>query len=256
MKIHNARERGEKLPVRIRHVIAGDGAEAEQATVYCPFRQRSLELAQCIACRHSSSVVVDPSGTGTYVRCDRVEPQPDAPPPEEGSMHMEEGIAHRSHTPVSEIMTRTVLCVRQDVSIEDVTRLLLERGLSGVPVVDERGKPLGVVSKTDLLRWRQEDGGTADATLPLRVHDDAGGGEYELGRGFHEEPLARATVAEIMMPLAFTLSEHASISRAAALLACERVHRVAILDDSGTVVGLLSSLDLARWLARQDGYVV
>src|SRR4029079_18434500 len=55
-------------------------------------------------------------------------------------------------TPVSAIMTTDVICVQPDVSIESVTRLLLERGISGVPVVDADGVPVGLVSKTDLLR--------------------------------------------------------------------------------------------------------
>jgi predicted transcriptional regulator len=58
-----------------------------------------------------------------------------------------------------------------------------------------------------------------------------------------------------MMP-PFSLTESASIARAAALMSFEGVHRVVIIDVSGVVVGVLSSLDILRWVAQSSGYVL
>jgi CBS domain-containing protein len=65
-----------------------------------------------------------------------------------------------------------------------------------------------------------------------------------------------ATVGDIMTPVTFTLTEDASVSRAAALMAFERVHRVPVVDAGGKVVGIVSALDVLGWLGREDGYVV
>lgn len=156
-------------------------------------------------------------------------------------------------TPVSEVMTSDVVCVRADVSIDVLIESMLERGFSGAPVVDERGKAIGVVSKTDLLRELHERGDTIEA--PPKKLRTRGGLEFQLRPGFHVEELARTTVGEIMMPVAFTLTESAPISQAAALMAFEGVHRVPVLARDGTVVGIVSSLDILRWLAVQNGYL-
>jgi CBS domain-containing protein len=155
-------------------------------------------------------------------------------------------------TPVSAVMTSDVICVGPDVTIETLTALLLERGFSGVPVVDQNGHPIGVVSKTDLLRELSEDG---ESTVFSPLDTRAKNRMDVLGGGYHVESLTRATVGEVMMPVAFTLSEHAPIAQAAALMAFEGVHRIPVVSAEGEVVGLVSSLDILRWLAEQDGYL-
>jgi CBS domain-containing protein len=151
-------------------------------------------------------------------------------------------------------MTGNVVCVRREVSIESLTALFLERDISGAPVVDDSGAPVGVVSKTDLVRERYMNGESVDAE-PLQVTQRRGL-TYPLGGKFHAEPVARATVADIMTPLAFTLHESTPLSQAAALMAYEGVHRVPVVSDDGRVVGVLSSLDVTRWLAEHHGYIV
>lgn len=126
-------------------------------------------------------------------------------------------------TPISTVMTTDVTCVRADLPVEALAALLLERGISGTPVVDADGFPIGVISKTDIVRARLAD------------HDDG------------------ATVGEIMMPLAFTLRPRESIARACALMAFEGIHRVAVVSETGHVVGVVTPLDVVRWLARPGG---
>lgn len=128
-------------------------------------------------------------------------------------------------TPIAEIMSREVVCVRPEATLDWLIRLFLVNGISGVPVVDEFGRPLGVVSKTDALN-----------SLPTR-----GGGTH---------------VGEVMTPVTLAMPEHASIARASALMAYEGVHRVVVVDPSGAVIGLVSPIDVLRWLAQKDGYAV
>ena len=92
--------------------------------------------------------------------------------------------------------------------------------MSGLPVVNNWGRAIGVVSKTDLVE-----------------------NEITSARD-------RRRVADIMMPLVFALPPDASIAQAAALMAYEGVHRVIVVDRGGYVVGVVSSLDIARWVGR------
>ncbi len=123
-----------------------------------------------------------------------------------------------SEDPISSIMTRKVVCARPEMDASLLRARLLEHGVSGAPVVDDWGRVLGVASKTDLVEH-----------------------EVTSERG-------NKTVGDIMMPMAFTLPAEASIGQAAALMAYEGVHRVVVVDAKGCVVGLVSTLDIARWL--------
>ncbi len=126
---------------------------------------------------------------------------------------------------VGAIMTHATYCVRPGVGIDALVALMLERGLSGLPVVDATGRPIGVVSKTDVVRH-------------------------------HGAPDRAATAHDLMMPLVFSLSHEVPIARAAALMAGEGVHRLPIVDGTGRVCGILSSLDIVRWVAEEAGYRV
>ncbi len=125
--------------------------------------------------------------------------------------------------PVAAVMTHDVVCVGPDVSIVALTSLLVDRGISGVPVVDDNACPIGMISKTDLLR------------LPAAAPESA-------------------TVADYMTPITFTLREDAPLAQAAALMAWEGVHRIPVCSAEGDVVGILSTLDVVRWLATAAGY--
>ncbi|MBK8014393.1 MAG: CBS domain-containing protein [Deltaproteobacteria bacterium] len=129
---------------------------------------------------------------------------------------------------LQEVMTARVLTVPHDAKADEAARLFLERGISGAPVVDGEGRGLGVISKTDLLRCAQA---TPDG-------------------------LKEVTVGAIMTPLNFALPESATLSQAAALMAYEGFHRITVVDGDGRIVGLVSALDVLRWMARSEGFLV
>jgi len=222
------------LRVRRRQVLEGNGESSFESTVSCARRGGSVPLATCIKCEHAEEHQLDGAGQRSYLLC-RVKPEGFDESRSKRSMLDMHSAAER--TPVAAAMTGDVVCVREDVSIEALTALFLERGISGAPVVDADGFPVGVVSKTDVVRERYENGDSVDA-------------EYEVPDGFHPGPIARGTVGDIMTPLAFTLNEYSPLSRAAALMSCEGVHRIPVVSDDGRVVGILSSLDVMRWVAH------
>jgi predicted transcriptional regulator len=129
--------------------------------------------------------------------------------------------------PVSEIMTRNVICVRPALSAETLERLFIEKNISGAPVVDAEGRVVGMVSKTDLL------------------HSRAAGAAF-----------ASATASSVMTPTTYFLGENESVAKAAGMMAFESVHRVPVISPNGGVVGIVSPLDVMRWLARDCGYPI
>ncbi len=232
------------LIIRKRTTIGGNGNVSIERTIHCSRQAGTVTLAECLRCDHCERIVQSVGGEPSGLVCDN------------GGVCVEDLVAvsgppteaaHPSRVPVSAVMTSDVVCVQKDLSVEALTSLFLERGFSGAPVVDEDGRPIGLVSKTDLVRERRDDNGLEERE-PLYVRE-GGGVEYELGPGFHAAPIARATVADIMMPIVFALPENATVAKASSLMVFEGVHRIPVVSSDGRVVGILSSLDILSWLA-------
>jgi CBS domain-containing protein len=148
-------------------------------------------------------------------------------------------------------MTRNVACVSPETDIATLARLFMDRAISGAPVVDAEGYPIGVVTRADLIRaaW-----GNADEKFELFA---LGKEELalELEAGVTARHLVRATAEDLMMPVALTVPENAPIGQAAALIALEGVHRLPVLSSDNQVVGIISSNDIVRFVAVDEGYL-
>lgn len=142
------------------------------------------------------------------------------------------------HASVADIMTRDATTVSPDLSVEQLVDLLLREGLSRVPVVDAQGHAIGIVSKTDLVAEQQLRGDTHEASLP-RGSPEAGVHVVKPG----------ATVREVMRPRPMTIDETASVAEAAERMATHRLHGLPVVSDDGRVVGMVSLLDVAGWVA-------
>lgn len=238
-----------ELPrIRTLHVAWGDGRTDDYRTVRCPARGRAVTLEECVACSDHGGTVEDAKARAERVSCRWTA----------GTRRRAKALAggerfrEAGRIPVSAIMTSDVVAVRPDVSLEGVANLLLERGIGGVPVVDDQGRPVGVVTKTDLVGERALAGDTEEVLGPGQ---QVSRGHYrvEVKPGVHAETLARGTVADAMTHAPMTLSEDAPIAEAAALLATRGVHRAPVLSRDGRVAGIVTSTDVVRWVALQGG---
>lgn len=143
---------------------------------------------------------------------------------------------------VKSIMTRPAFSVRPELSLESLEAMFVERDLSRAAVTDERGQLIGIVTKTDLVRDHSDGGdATLDNLAPLRRE---GGADEALSlRG---EP---RTVADVMTRKPITVAADAPIWFAAALMSDRGVHGLPVVKKTGQLVGMISALDVARWVA-------
>jgi CBS domain-containing protein len=222
------------------------GAIQVERTVSCPVRRRAVSLRACLD--QACCAGFEEDELGCYVRCEEHDLA------SQQLVHLPVRLsggsdpllhARAERTPISAIMTPDVLCVRSDVSVDALVPLLLDNHISGVPVVDATGAPIGIVSKTDLVRERYENGDVLELER----------GEPRM-RGFHDSGLARKVVADVMMAMALSLPEDATVAQASALMAYEGVHRIPVVCGEGKVVGMLSAIDVLRWLAHAEGYLL
>ena len=144
---------------------------------------------------------------------------------------------------VNELMSDDVLSVGPETPLRAVAELLVANGVSGVPVCDEHGTVVGVVSETDIVtkeRGRAERPGRLLGWLlepSLAAEDD--------------KALAR-TASEAMTSPAVTIAPYRSVTGAARLMLDERVSRLPVVDVYGKLVGIVTRADLVRAFARPD----
>lgn len=145
---------------------------------------------------------------------------------------------------VGDLMTREVVTTRPETPIKDVAKLLLEHGISGLPVVDEGGRVVGVISEGDLLV--KEQGADAVARRPLAgILGDSSATRAQLAK------VKASTAGEAMTAPAVTTTAGASITEAAATMTRRQVNRLPVVEGEA-LVGVISRADLVRAFVRSD----
>jgi CBS-domain-containing membrane protein len=148
---------------------------------------------------------------------------------------------------VADIMQRDVVTVRRDDDVPSLIRVLKKHELPGVPVIDDAGRVVGIVTEADLV-IRDED---ADLHLPHHI-DLLGGVVFLEPVKRFEERLRRAlaaTVADMMTPDPVTVGPGESIREAARIIAKRRHNRLPVVDDDGKLMGVVTRLDVLEALA-------
>lgn len=141
------------------------------------------------------------------------------------------------------VMTFGAASIRPDAPIEEAAHLMLRYRISGLPVIDERGELVGMVTEGDLLR-RLEGGTGQDRPrwLVLLLGSDKSGDRPRL--------VHLATVADIMTRAAVTVGENTPVHEIVETMLHHGIKRVPVISD-GKVIGIVSRADLLRGLARQ-----
>jgi len=146
-----------------------------------------------------------------------------------------------------EIMTRNVLTVPPDATIEATARLMLDNRISGLPVVGADGKVVGIVTEGDFLR-RAELGTERRRSRWL---------EFLLGPGMIAEEYAHShgrKVAEAMTREVASVPENTPVEDIVRLMERRRIKRVPVLRD-GILVGIVTRANLLRAFASLAGQV-
>jgi CBS-domain-containing membrane protein len=129
-------------------------------------------------------------------------------------------------------MTRDVACAHEDSSYKELVKLLASRRVSALPVVDGRGRVLGVVSEADLLPKPEQPGDGPGRLLSARLRR-------------RDRARAEPTVAaELMTRPAITVEPLATVTEAARRMHRAGVKRLPVVDVVGRLVGIVSRADL------------
>lgn len=142
---------------------------------------------------------------------------------------------------VEKLMTSDVVTTRPETSLRDAATLLVQHRISGVPVVDDEGTVVGVLSEADLL---VKAGGPASGGRLL-------GWLLETDDG---EKIRAHTVGEAMSAPPITIRPDRPVHEAARLMAAEGINRLPVVAD-GKLVGILTRADVVRAFTRTDAEI-
>lgn len=141
---------------------------------------------------------------------------------------------------VSEVMRREVATAHPDSPITEVVELLLDKDFTAVPVVNDQGKVVGMVSDSDLLTR-----GGMNVTISLKRATD-----LDYVRELHESlENANRKVSEVMTREVVTTAPDAVLGRAARLMVEKHLKRLPVVDSDGKLVGILGRLDVLNTIA-------
>ena len=142
---------------------------------------------------------------------------------------------------VKNIMTRDLITVSPDTEIVHAAKLLLEKGINGIPVVDKKGELVGIICQSDLIAQQKR--------LPIPSIFTLLDGFIPLASMKHFEKavqkIAATTVADAMTPNPVTVQTDTSIEELASLMVDKNFHTLPVVDE-GKLVGVVGKEDVLR----------
>jgi len=142
----------------------------------------------------------------------------------------------------ADLMVPDPISIRAEASAMEALTLFSEKGIHAAPVIDEAGRPIGVLSRSDLLVHQVE-------------HTKHRAGEPEYFFSPPSEPDAkaagkavRASVTDLMTPAVFAVSPDTPVHRVVSDMIGLHVHRLFVVDEDGVLVGVISTMDVLKRL--------
>jgi CBS-domain-containing membrane protein len=144
----------------------------------------------------------------------------------------------------ADVMSRTVVTIPKEMSIQGAAHLLAQHQISGAPVVDDFGRCIGVFSTTDVVYWADQG----------RYHTARGrpdvGCAHSDWQAMDAEPTSSEGVGRYMTLEPVTAPPTTPVTEMAGMMSDAHIHRVIIVDDQGRPTGVVSSMDVLAAIAR------
>ena len=142
--------------------------------------------------------------------------------------------------PVAEVMIRDVVTVKADAEMNEAVRLLSEKGVGGLPVVDDENRVVGVVTEADVLCMLGVE----------RKHGFKDLMRYVLGESSCLKHKEGGMVSDFMASPAVVVRFDQDTLEAAGLLAQRRIKRLPVVDENNRLVGIITRADIVKAVAK------
>jgi CBS domain-containing protein len=149
----------------------------------------------------------------------------------------------------ADLMAPNPISISAKSSVKEASLLLTEKGFSAAPVIDDAGRPVGVISKTDIVvHAREKADYLAQAPEYYQKSDLTTAAGEPLGGGFQVESVDATLVRDIMTPAVFSVVPETPAGGVVQQILELKVHRLFVVDRAGVLVGVISALDILRCL--------
>lgn len=146
----------------------------------------------------------------------------------------------------ADLMTQEVVMIPKEMSLRCAAHLLAQHNITGAPVVDARGRCVGVLSATDFMRWAEED---KPATPELCVSSANICSDWQV---VDLEEIPTDEVSTYMTPDPVTIAPTTSIVQIARQMLDAHIHRVVVVDKQDRPIGVVSSTDILAAVAYAE----
>lgn len=149
-----------------------------------------------------------------------------------------------------DVMKKEVISVKENISLFQLQEIFFNENISGAPVIDDEGKLVGIVSKTDLICSELEQELENILGSFVSILSD----ELIQFPELKEKPVRRhtvITVKDIMTKNVLTVKKSTPVKEVASLMLEHKIHRLIVVEN-GKVIGLISSMDLLPLIAKGE----
>jgi len=136
-----------------------------------------------------------------------------------------------------DVMTREVVAVKRDIPLAEVAEAMGQKGISGVPVVDEAGRVAGVISEKDFLR---QMGVTGPQNFMALV------ASCLRSKGCVALPIKKQKAEDLMSAPAVTVTAETPLQKIAEIFAARKINRAPVTDAAGHLEGIVTRGDLVK----------
>ena len=141
---------------------------------------------------------------------------------------------------VRDVMTEDVIAVQKFDDIAHASKILSERNISGLPVVDKENRVIGIISEADVLAMMGSQ----------RKHTTRDFIRHLFGHPLSERKMGDL-VGDIMTPTPITIRPDADISEAAKIMEERRIRRLAVVDSEQRLIGVVSRRDILKAISKK-----
>jgi CBS domain-containing protein len=149
-----------------------------------------------------------------------------------------------------ELMTPEPITVRAGGTVKQAIAMMVDRGVSALPVVDDDGRPVGVLSQTDIVIHDRNK--QTQAPAEYYTTTNLLSGSTRLLARFSLDDQNNTRVHEIMTPTVFAVRPDDPVTRVVGDMVAFKIHRLFVIDKSGALLGVISAFDVLRKLRADD----
>ncbi len=146
-----------------------------------------------------------------------------------------------------DVMVKNVITVKEHDTLQEVAKILVDKKISGVPVIDDNNRVVGIITEGDLIYQGKK------FHVPAVIEILGGVFYFEDPRKIEKDlrKMVGVKAGDVMTSEIITVEENTSIEEIATIMVKKSINRVPVTDETGMLVGIITRQDLIRTIHEQ-----